>query len=193
MRTDKSTWHETRLRAAVLAGDESAWHVLYESSFHTLYAFVRCRVRDADEAAEIVQETWMVAVRRIRTFDPSRSTFETWLRGVAMNAIRNHRRREQRRSAARLPDAEALGSSTDPLPEHREERAERIERIVRALTLLPARYQSVLRARYRDELPLMSIAKETGSSRKAVESLLARARTAFRSAYARLDEGHEET
>jgi RNA polymerase sigma-70 factor (ECF subfamily) len=193
MRSRESTWQEARLREAVLEGDETAWRILYERSFRSLYAFVRCRVRGGDEAArEIVQETWMIAVRRSRSFSPERSSFETWLRGIAANAIRNHRRREGRRATAPLPEPDALPGSGEPAPGERGARKETVERILRVLTLLPARYRSILRARYRDGLSVAAIAESLGESRKAVESRISRARSAFRATYARLERGNEE-
>jgi RNA polymerase sigma-70 factor (ECF subfamily) len=57
------------------------------------------------------------------------------------------------------------------------------------LTALPDRFQSVLRAKYQEHLPVAEIARRWGESAKAVESLLARARAAFRQAYVRLNDG----
>ncbi|HEV2948152.1 MAG TPA: sigma factor [Gemmataceae bacterium] len=69
-------WRERGLRSAVLAGDEQAWRAWYEESFAGLDAFVRWRCAGRqDWADDIVQETWLVAVRRIRSFDPQRGSF----------------------------------------------------------------------------------------------------------------------
>jgi RNA polymerase sigma-70 factor (ECF subfamily) len=191
MRSEEQIWDESRLREAVLRGDETAWRVLYERTFQPLFAFVHCRMdRRSDLTTEAVQETWLVAVRRIRRFDPTRSTFETWLRGIALNVIRSHRRRENRRTPAdRSLDEAAPAAST---PGGRADRADLADRIARSLTLLPVRYQAVLEAHYRQRQPVAAIAAETDQSPKAVESLLVRARAAFRAAYERLGRSHEE-
>ena len=82
-------WRERGLRSAVLAGDEQAWRAWYEESFAGLDAFVRWRCAGRrDWAEDIVQETWLVAVRRIRSFDPARGSFADWLRGIAANLVR---------------------------------------------------------------------------------------------------------
>lgn len=90
---------ENTLRRAALAGDESAWRTLYERSFDPLFAWVfrRCD-RRRPEAEEAVQECWLVAVRRMRKFDPSRASFLTWLIGISENVLRNRRRGRQRRA-----------------------------------------------------------------------------------------------
>ena len=58
---------EKGLRNAVLAGDEDAWRALYENAFGPLLGFVRRRAGgDEHRVEEILQEVWMVAVRRLR-------------------------------------------------------------------------------------------------------------------------------
>jgi RNA polymerase sigma-70 factor (ECF subfamily) len=48
---------------------------------------------------------------------------------------------------------------------------------------LPEHYEAVLRAKYLDEWSVERIAADRGVSPKVVESLLTRARDAFRTAY----------
>ena len=176
MHSGERVWRERGLRDAVLTGDERAWRMLYDESFAGLYAYVlwRCAgLRDrADEAA---QETWLTAVRRISRFDPAVGNFAAWLRGIAANVLRNHfrrARRDRKGFAARLRDSDR--SSADE---------GRAERIAAALNDLPDRYEAVLRAKYLEGRSVADIAAESGATAKAIESLLTRARQAFRDAY----------
>ncbi len=107
MTSDERVWRERGLRDAVLAGDETAWKTLYQESFAGLYAYVLWRCAGLRDAAdEVVQETWLTAVRRIGRFDPARGGFAGWLCGIAANVLRNHFRRERvRRSSGRLRDS----------------------------------------------------------------------------------------
>ena len=66
-------------------------------------------------------------------------------------------------------------------------RIELAEQIGMALTALPERYRSVLHAKYEEKLSIIEIAGKWGESPKAVESLLTRARGAFREAYTGLE------
>ena len=75
---------EKLLRQAVLASDEEAWKSLYNDGFGPLRAYVAWRCGGlADWTDEILQQTWLTAVRRIRSFDPNRGSFVAWLRGIA--------------------------------------------------------------------------------------------------------------
>ncbi len=101
MTSDERVWRERGLRDAVLAGDETAWKTLYQESFAGLYAYVLWRCAGLRDAAdEVVQETWLTAVRRIGRFDPARGGFAGWLCGIAANVLRNHFRRERVRRSS---------------------------------------------------------------------------------------------
>src|SRR5690349_14597338 len=91
-------WRERALLDAVLAGDEQAWRTWYDESFDGLYAYVLWRAGGLrDTADELVQETWLTALRRLRAFDPARGSFAGWLRGIAAHLLSNHLRRQSRR------------------------------------------------------------------------------------------------
>jgi RNA polymerase sigma-70 factor (ECF subfamily) len=173
-------WRERGLLAAVLAGDEAAWRTWYDESYDGLYAYVLWRCAGLrDLADEVVQETWLTAVRRIRTFDPGRGRFAGWLRGIAANTLRNHLRRRPPHAPAALRD----GDGSTPAADAALERRESAERVARALAALPGRYEAVLRAKYLDGLSVAAIAAAWGETPKAIESLLSRARQAFRDAH----------
>lgn len=172
-------WKERGLRDAVLRGDMGAWRVLYDQCFDSLYAFIDFRTgRRRDRTEEVTQETWMVAVRRIADFDPARSSFGNWMRGIAANVIRNHRHAWKRVES--FQDVDAVPGEPDP-------RIELAEQIGLTMTALPERYRSVLREKYEERRSVMEIARRWKESPKAVESLLTRARNAFRERFTGLD------
>jgi RNA polymerase sigma-70 factor, ECF subfamily len=175
MNSEARVQREELLRRAVLGGDESAWQTWYSETFDPLYEYILWRCgRQRDQADEIAQETWLTAVRSIRHFDPGQGSFLAWLRGLAANVLRHHlrqrgrlRQREQaagRSSAAESPQLD--GQSDD--------------RIAATLDALPERQEAVLRAKYLDGLSVAEIAAQWNETPKAIESLLSRARQAFR-------------
>jgi len=174
---------ERRLHRAVLRGDERAWRSLYDACFADLDAYVLWRCAGLrDRADDAVQDTWLTAVRRIADFDPDRGRFLAWLRGIAANVVRAQFRHRH---------AEPLVSENHPAPEDaRVQRREQAEQIVRALICLPERYERALRAKYLDRMSVQAMAAAWNETPKAIESLLSRAREAFRTAYADDDEPH---
>lgn len=178
--TDGDPWREQALRDAVLAGDAKAWRQWFDAHFERLAAYVRWRCSGLRDLAEdVLQETWLVAVRRLRAFDPAKGAFFDWLCGIASNAARSairSRVRQTSRIRSLVPGDDAPAADTA-------EAREKAECVAAALAALPDHYEAVLRAKYLDRLTVDEIATARGESPKAVESLLSRARQAFRDEY----------
>jgi RNA polymerase sigma-70 factor (ECF subfamily) len=172
-------WRERAIRDAVLSGDAAAWRAWYDEHFDRLAAYVGWRCAGiGDLADDVVQETWLTAVRRLRSFEPSRGSFFDWLCGIASNAARNAiraRRRQRQRSQPLEGDPPAKAPNC--------EATKQAERVAEALAAIPEHYEAVLRAKYLDRQTVEEIAAACGETMKAVESLLSRARQAFREAY----------
>jgi RNA polymerase sigma-70 factor (ECF subfamily) len=171
-------WRERGLREAVLGGDEQAWRRWYDECFDDLYAYVLWRCGGLrDHADELVQDVWLTAVRRMASFDPGRGSFAGWLRGIAAGLARNYFRRAARRRVVPLPEDMACPGEADLAGR------EQAEQVARALAGLPEHYEAVLRAKYLDGASVADVAASRGESVKATESLLTRAREAFRAAF----------
>jgi RNA polymerase sigma-70 factor (ECF subfamily) len=178
-----ANWRERAIRDAVLAGDTSLWRAWFGENFDRLAAYVRWRCGGlADVADDVTQEVWLTAVRRLRSFDPDRGNFFGWLCGIASNSARNalrSRLRHKKRTRPLGPGDEPPIAGADPAA------LEKAERVAIALAELPDHYEAVLRAKYLDRHSVEEIAAARGDTVKAVESLLTRARQAFREAYER--------
>lgn len=170
---------ERLLRTAVLAGDESAWEYLYRAHFDRLYVYTYRSVQNRHLADELVQDAWLVAVRRIKTFNPDRGTFHQWMRGIVDNLSRNHRRRWKSRWAYEVQAEVDMGIEATPV--------EQADQISAAMADLPQRYRDILNAKYQEQQSVQEIAAKMRATPKAVESLLSRARAAFRAAWERLE------
>jgi RNA polymerase sigma-70 factor (ECF subfamily) len=180
--TDRAA-RERLLRKGVLAGDSEAWTTLYEASFDALRAYVVWRCGgSSDQADEVLQDVWLIAVRSIRRFDPAQAAFATWLQGIAGNVLRNRIRREQtaRSALGQAARAESVESSTPD--------TDQSALVAAALVALPERYEAVLKAKYFERLTVAEIAGNWSESTKAVESLLTRARDAFRKLYQQINQ-----
>src|SRR5262245_16400697 len=156
---------ERRRRRAVLAGDADAWRAWYDEAADRLAAYVRWRCAGLDDLAdEVLQETWLTAVRRIRHLHPAQAAFAARLAGIAANVPRNHLRRHRRRARLTRPlDAEPAAANGPPPGDERERRLE----IARTLAELPPHYERVLRAKYLDGQSVAAIAADCHESPKA--------------------------
>lgn len=116
--------------------DESAFRRLYRRHSPALYLFsLRLSGGDESRAEEMVQCTWIRALERLPAFE-WRSTFRTWLCGIAVNCGRELLREKK------TPADVNHETMPDPAGAHGDRAAERID-LERAIARLPQGYRQV--------------------------------------------------
>jgi RNA polymerase sigma-70 factor (ECF subfamily) len=182
---------DATLIAAMLAGDEVAFRQFFEGYFPRLYRFATPRLGgDADAAKEVVQSTLIKAMRNLASYRGEAALF-SWLcqicRRQIVDYLRAHRRHADRivliedsdEMRAVLESIEAPASD-EPAHGYSTEETRRLVRTV--LDRLPSRYGDVLEWKYVEGRSVEEIARALGVGQTAAQSLLARARVAFREA-----------
>jgi RNA polymerase sigma-70 factor (ECF subfamily) len=185
----------------MLAGDEEAFEQFFETYFPGLYRFaVRRLDRDANAAEEVVQATLCKAVTKLATYRGEAPLF-MWLCTFCRHEISAWHSRQQRSAQHEIPliedtpeiraALESIGAEDGAAPDDRLRRQE-LARLVRVtLDSLPPRYGDALEWKYIQELSVSDIAARLRVGPKAAESLLTRARQAFRDAFATVCSGTE--
>jgi RNA polymerase sigma-70 factor (ECF subfamily) len=175
-----------------LAGDQRAFDVLFESYFPRLFRFALRRVAQEDAAEDIVQVTLIKAMRSLGSWRGEAGLF-TWLCTICRHEISAYWLRIGRQPDTSPiddhPDVraalEALSSGADR-PDRALERTELGGAVHTVLDHLPGRYGDVLEWKYAEGLSVAEIAARLESTEKAVESMLTRARLAFREGFGSL-------
>ncbi len=163
----------------MLAGEERAFETFGERYFKALYRFTSARLEgDRDLTREIVQIAMMKALSKLETYRGEASLL-TWLCSCCRNEILMHFRR--RRTAPTGVELEEGRDLRDP--EIVLLGKERANRVHMTLDGIPGHYARALEWKYLDRLPVQEIASRMGVLPKAAESLLTRAREAFRKTY----------
>lgn len=181
--TDHS--EDQELVERMLAGDEEAFETFAERYSKALYRFALSRLGgDRDLTRDAVQTTMTQALAKLDQYRGEASLL-TWLCACCRNEVLMHRRRCATRPAAvELDDAAepAVGSASrlPASPEAAVLRQEVRRRVHVCLDVLPDRYARALEWKYVERLPVRDIAERLGVGPKAAESLLTRARQAFR-------------
>jgi RNA polymerase sigma-70 factor (ECF subfamily) len=173
------------LAQRILRGDEKALRVFYDAHFERIYHFVLTRVDlDHQRAEEVVQETFLSGLRGLPRYSGESSLY-SWLCGIAKHKAVDNLRLQARRSRQEVPFSALAGSEEGRAFEIQDRSApyEQAELVHRTLFALPSHYRSVLTHKYIEEQTTKEIAAAAGRSAKAVESLLTRARNAFRKAF----------
>jgi RNA polymerase sigma-70 factor (ECF subfamily) len=180
---------DRRLVEQMLAGSEDAFTEFFDCYFPRLFRFALARLRDPHTAEEVAQTTIVLAVQKVHTWRGDAALF-TWLCTLCRREVSAFCRRNGRTEMIVLDDLpeiraqlESLASRVDG-PHQALERRE-LARLVRlTLDYLPARYGDALEWKYIHGDTMQQIAVRLGTSAKAVESLLTRAREAFRQGFA---------
>jgi len=88
----------------VLAGDTDRFRALVEKYQEPLFGFVRNLIRDAGDAEDVAQETFLAAYANLKSYDPGRAKFSTWLFAMARNRCLNILKRKSPLTMAGLPE-----------------------------------------------------------------------------------------
>jgi RNA polymerase sigma-70 factor (ECF subfamily) len=164
---------------AAVVSDEARFRDWYDATMPRVYRYLAARCAgDLHLAEELTQQTFVQAIRHRHRFD-GRSEVVTWLIAIARNRLVDHHRRHVReaRRQDRLVHRE---HGPDDAPWHAVETRQAVEA---ALAQLPADQRIALLFRYLDGMSVREVATTIGRSEKATESLIARARDAFRRAH----------
>ena len=160
-------------------GAEDRFGRLYGEHGRALLAYALRRTSDAQDAADLVADVFLVAWRRLDDVPPGEGG-RLWLYGVARHALANQQRSERRRVRLaerlyrELPAAVQSMPVPAPAPEAGALRA--------ALGRLGPEDQEILRLTGWEELTPGEIATVLGISPIAARSRLHRARRRFRTA-----------
>ena len=159
-------------------GDPAAWDALFKRYQLPLYVYVFELVHDEQASLDIVQETFIAAVRHIRSLrDDER--FGSWLFGIAHQKCIQHWRRSGREELV-AEDALAAFPGGDDNPRELLIREEQEAEFMQALKQLPAAQRAVLLLHFVEDFPLEEIAGITGVALGTVKSRLHYAKKALR-------------
>jgi RNA polymerase sigma-70 factor (ECF subfamily) len=179
------------LARRILRGDDAAFRRLFDAYFPRLYRFAMARLRgDHDAASDVVQQTFLKAIERLDSYRGEAALY-TWFCQICRNTLIDHCRATSREARVTTliedePDVRAIIETFAAPSSSRPDVAawqQDVRRLVEAIVdRLPDRYGDILEWKYADGLRVADIAIRLGVSEKAAESLLTRAREAFRGA-----------
>ncbi len=183
---DQST-DDLDLVAAVRAGDDRAFELLFLRYQSRIAAYVRGMVRDHGRAEDITQEVFMSALRRMRETDAP-IAFKPWIYEIAKNACIDAFRRSRNVNEVSFDGADGVGPTMvdrGGAPDALVDTKLAIDNLCGAFGGLSSTHHDILVMREFEGLTYREIGERLGMSRAAVESTLFRARR-------RLSEEYEE-
>jgi RNA polymerase sigma-70 factor (ECF subfamily) len=172
----------------MLAGDEAAFEQFFADAYPALYRFALVRLAfDRDAAAEVAQATVCKAIGKLHTFR-GEAALLTWLCAFCRHELYAWTKRHGRVQVELLEDDPEIRAALESLRasddiESALDRASLASLVQRVLDHLPVHYASALELKYIDDISVQEIGVRLGLGAKAAESLLSRARAAFREGF----------
>ena len=173
------------IRLAII-GDGAAFTELWDTHIGSLRTYIKSRMKNLDDfyVDDICSRSFEKAFRQIRSYDPSKSQFSTWLTNIAHNTALDTVLQENRshkhlvsidQSASAGAAASSIGSGDyTPLESIiRDEDQVQTERYIEGL---PELYRRIARMRLVDALQYNEIAEETGIPLNTVRTRIRRAK-----------------
>lgn len=179
------------LAARVAGGDQEAFDAFFKEYFPRLFRFTLSRVNnDPHLAEEIVQRTMCIVVRKMGAYRGEALLF-TWLCQICRNERAAIFRQRNIEMTDDLPieDHPAVQaalesmSASDDRPESAQRRDEIAHFVKTTLEYLPANYATALEMKYIQGCSVAEIGEKLGVGTKAAESVLSRARAAFKDGF----------
>ncbi|HEX7078069.1 MAG TPA: sigma-70 family RNA polymerase sigma factor [Candidatus Eisenbacteria bacterium] len=178
------TLDERELVRRCLARDERAYRELVRSYQVPVMNLAWRITGNADDAAEVAQETFVRVLKSLHTYDPNRP-LRSWLFKIASNLSLDLIRRRKRRPVALEDMADEDGPALEavdpgPLPDEGMRLSWAAERFAALVDELPEHYRAVLYLRYREELSYEEIAETLSMPLGTVKVRIHRAHEALK-------------
>ena len=181
MTDSKAVNDDLSLATAILMRDRKATARLVELHSDSVHRYVWKRLTPrVDMVDDIVQEVFLAAWGGLPNYSGGAS-LRSWLLSIARHKVEDYYRRTLRVTLQVLEaDDDSLLPSADVDLGGELDAKRHAKRAAEILNLLPFEYAIALRWRYWEDRSAREMAEASGRSEKAVERLLARARSKFR-------------
>lgn len=163
--------------------ENKTFDTAYNTYYRPIYTFTFSMLGNADEAEDILQETFMKLYNHLSQH-PHMENMKNWLYRVASNSCINHLRRQKifRKILSQTPDPENRGNLHNISRQNRHNpvehdfiREQEIRMVRNALGKLPKREQALL-VLYRDKFSYADMAEILNMKKSSVGKILSRAR-----------------
>lgn len=169
---------EDAIIRAAQGGDLEAFSELVRIHHQGVHAYLVVRMSGVHDADDLTQEVFVTAFRRLSDFDPERP-LAPWLRSIALNLLRNHRRKFRPESIGGNEELQALLEAQIESGLAAGNESGRLTALRECLENLDGPVRQLLLAHYGEGVTLRELASRSGRGYSAVAMQIHRVREAL--------------
>ncbi len=154
------------------SGDRSAFDMLYRLYVTPVYRYVWIRLRNKEDAEDVVADTFLKAYQALPRYEHEKSTMLPYLFTIARNLLINHTKKK--RPEGHLPEEIDRHAASDVTSQVATDR-ELSEELQNAMEVLTETEREVILLRFFGEQTYQEIAATLGKREDAVRQHVARA------------------
>lgn len=175
---------DEQLLAEQAKTDEEAFSKLYEKYLPQIFGYVARRLGNRAEAEDLVSNIFLRVLENIKSFNPAKSNFKSWLYTITTRMMIDYFRTHSNKKSEAIEKAEMF---TDPAgnPREKAEQAEDRAKVHEVIKKLPERHQKVILLKYFSDLSIEDIAEILGVTKNNASVIIHRALEAFEITYQR--------
>ena len=161
---------EAEIVVRVLKGDRKAYALLVDEYKNPIYNLAYRMTNNLHDAEDLAQETFIRAYQNLSRYDQNRIFF-TWLYTIGINLIRNHLKKNDRRSEP-LTDVHIASASRAQEKQTAEENTqfeEKMLQLEKSLQKLPVDVRETIVLKYYQGLTFEEVAVVMGMSVSAIK------------------------
>lgn len=174
---------ETKTIQRILGGDTESFRLLVQRYEKPVLSMVKNMTGNAQIAEDLAQEVFLAAFVKLKTFDPARSRFSTWLFTIARNKSINALKKKRPQLFGAPPEQTDCREPAENM-----ERREIMAMLDQALTALPGRQRRAFVLVEFEGLSYEEAAQIEATRIGTIKSRLARARAWLAEAMRRYEE-----
>jgi RNA polymerase sigma-70 factor, ECF subfamily len=166
---------EDSLIRSAQGGDIEAFSELVRMHHQGVHAYLVVRMAGMHDADDLAQEVFVTAFRRLTDFDAERP-LAPWLRSIALNLLRNHRRKFRPESVGGNEELQALLEAQIESGLAAGNESGRLTALRECLDRLEGPVRQLLMSHYGDGVTLRELASQSGRGYSAVAMQIHRLR-----------------
>ena len=144
---------------------------LYDKYVKRIYNFIYYKCFHKESAEDLTSQTFIKALDKIKTFNPQRGSFSSWLYQIARNNVIDFYKKKER-STKSIYDFWGLSSEEDIAFDT--EIKEKLSKVKEHLKNLKPEQREIVLMRIWDDLSYKEIARITGKSESACKMMFSR-------------------